>query len=274
VRKRPERGLAELERWFQEAVVRPQERPRRASPRIEPASAWIRPSAHHSAAERIAIYSRMYHARMRDALAVDFPAVERLLGADGFERLVRLYLGAHPSRHYSLNALGRSLPSFLDGPVRIARRRLLADVARVELAIAEAFDEERCEPIGPADVARVPAGAWERARPVLVPALRLVACEHRAEAVVTAARRGEALPPLGRRPSWVVVWRKGEVVWRLEIEQADFAALSALRDGATLGEALEAAAAVHRGTPEELVALVRRGFAGWTSEGFFARVDV
>ena len=269
-----ERSLDELERWFQAAVVRPQERGRRARADRAPAEEEILPSAHLAPAERIDIYGSMYFLRMRDALAVDYPALQRLAGAEGFEHLVRAYVTAHPSRRYSLNFLGEQLPAFLSGPVRIPRRALLADVARLERAMSEAFDAERSPVLSPAELAAVPPEAWTRARIRLGAAVRVLALEHRANAIVAAVRKDEPLPPLGRSRTWTVVYRKDQVVWRTNLTESMHAVLRVLAANGTLPEAIGAAARAFRGSPEALQAEIFRWFGEWASEGLFAAVDL
>lgn len=268
-------SLASLERWFQEALVRPEVAARDLDhERLAPASTWIRPSAHLSPGERLDLYSGMYFRRMHEALASDYPALVHLAGAERFEGLVRAYLGAHPSRHYSLNFLGRELPGFLARAPSIPRHALFADVARLELAMTEVFDEQESPRLAHADLASIPPEAWERARPRLVAALRLVELGHRANAIVTAARHGQPLPALSKARTRVVVWRRDWTVWRMELEEPAFLALRTMLGGGTLQAAVEAAAAADRGAPQELAASVYRWFGTWVGEGFFRSIEV
>jgi len=272
-----ERSLDELERWFQDEVVRPHERrapaaKARATGARERAQDWVLPSRHLRPAQRIAIYTQAYFIRLHECLQSDYPAVARLCGEVGFERLVRAYLRVHPSRHYSLNVLGRKLPEFLDGPVRIARRALLADVARLEQRMAEVFDERDTPVLTPADFAALPASVWDDAYPQLIAALRVEAFDHRANAIVSAARQEQSLPPLGRQQTWVAIYRKDDVLWRMDLTQPMYEVLRALREGASLRAAIEAGARVFAGTPAEMQAQVFGWFAEWVGEGFFSAV--
>jgi hypothetical protein len=195
-----------------------------------------------------------------------------LCGDEGFERLARAYLQRHPSRHWSLNVLGRHMGEFLAGPVRVPRRALLADVARLEASMSAVFDAPASAALGPADFARVPAEQWANARPRLVDALAIHAFDHRANALVTAVRQKTPLPDLGRKKTWVAVYRKDFVVWRMDLTAPMHAALAAVARGASLREAIESGASVFRGPPDELERDVARWFGEWASEGFFAEI--
>lgn len=263
--------LAPLQRWFQGEVVRPWEKS--PSKGVARATEWVLPSRTLAARERVAIYARMYRLRMLEALHTDYPALARLSGEEGFERLARAYLRAHPSRHPSLNFLGRKLPEFLATKRGLSRRALLADVATLENAMSEVFDAPRETSLSGEDFARLTPEQWTSARLRLPKALRLLALQHAANAIVTAVRQEKTLPELRKKRTWVAVYRKDFVVWRMDLNESMHAALAALRDGATLHDALVAAAGVFDGSPQELALEVRRWFGEWTAEGFFAAVE-
>jgi hypothetical protein len=263
------KALPRLERWFQDEIVRPHEG--RTAGR--PAKSVVLPSRHLSPEERVGIYSEMYFLRLHDCLVEDYPAVRKLLGPPAFERLARAYLKQHPSRHYSLNVLGRKLPEFLDGPLRIPRRAMLADVARVERAISESFDAEVSVPLTPSDLALIPPAAWESGRIRLTESLRLLELGHRANAVVSACRQEKPLPALGRAKTWVLLYRKEWTVWRMDITQSMHAVLAALKAGRPLGRALAEGAKSYAGSPEEMQTEVHRWFREWATEGLFAAVE-
>ena len=147
------RDLVRLQRWFQDRTL---------NGPVKDAGREILPSRTLEPNERLEIYSGMFPLRMREALNADFPAVRALLGGDGFERLVRAYVKKHPSRHPSLNHLGDHLPRFLGGTARVPRKALVRDVARLELAMTEVFDEKRAEPLDSKGLAKVPPEAWTR----------------------------------------------------------------------------------------------------------------
>src|SRR5204862_520300 len=81
-----------------------------------------------------------------------------LLGEERFTELVRAYVEAFASRSYTLNRLGDRLPGFLAswGPRR--GRALRADLARLELAMMEVFDEVETPPLVAEALARVAPG--------------------------------------------------------------------------------------------------------------------
>jgi hypothetical protein len=249
--------------WFQKSVVAPHERRKR---RLAPAHRHLLPSKTLRPEERLGIYVDAYMARLVEALEEDFPALAHRLGPRAFQRTCRAYLERHPSRSRSLNVLGRKLPGFLSG-------RAALDLARLEVAMSEVFDGEAVEPLRPADFARLTPEALAGARLDCVPTLRLLALDHDANPYVDAVRQErDPVPPLRRKRSWVAVYRKEFKVCRLDLKEAAFDALSALRRGRTVSASVAAAARRWKGTAAELQKQVRQWFGEWVSEGFFARV--
>ena len=274
----PELALGGLQQWLQSVIVHPGRvdealaAPGAAS--LVPAGrteSVVLPSARLTAPERVGVYHGMYLARMREALESDYPALARFLGPAGWERLVAGYVRAHPSRGYTLNALGRHLPEFVQ-TARVRRPAFCRDLARLEWAVAEVFDSPETPPLSEADIAAVEPGAWAKARLVPVAALCLVVLEHDAGAHLDALRDGvRRRPPVRRRRNRVVVYRRSYAVFRREQTAAAFALLGDLVDGLTLGRALgRALDRRERLGPEEGFRLFRE----WAAMGLFHAVEL
>jgi hypothetical protein len=223
--------------------------------------------------QRVGIYADAYMARLVEALEEDFPALSQLVGHRAFHRLCRAYLERFPSRSWSLNPLGRKLPEFLSGRVKVPRREAARDLARVEVAMSEVFDGEAADALKPADFAKIPPGNLAAARLEFVPTFRLLEFDHAVNSFIDAVRQEcEAVPPLRRKRSWIAVYRKEFQVWRLDLKESAHAALSALHRGRTVTQAVAEASRVWKGNPADLQTQIRQWFGEWVSEGFFARM--
>jgi hypothetical protein len=274
----PELALGGLQQWLQAVVVHPGRveealaaRPAAALVPAGRTDSVVLPSASLTATERVGVYHGMYLARMREALESDYPALARFLGPSAWEDLVCSYVQAHPSRSYTLNVLGRELPSFV-ARSRVRRPAFCRDLARLEWAVTEAFDAPGSLPLSGEALAAVAPGAWGRARLVPVPALRLLVLEHDAGSHLDALREGRRRPPVRRRRSRVVVYRRGDAVLRRDLAAAAFALLRDLVDGLTVGRAL-ARALERRGArlgPDGAFRL----FRDWAAMGLFHAVSV
>ena len=263
-----------MQRWFLDDVRRATALPRpKPSARRIRAADVVLPSATLTARERMAIYGRMYAARLEECLADDYKVVHVLLGCDGFSRLCRRYITRHPPSSWTLNELGAAFPAFVRRVPRLPRAALVRDVSKIERAMSEAFDAEQAAPLTSADIAKVPAAAWATARLVPSASLRLLALGTHANRVVTSVLQDRGVPADDAAgPTWVAVYRKEYRVWRLDLTAPMHAALSALVRGKPLAAAVAAAQRAFDGPPESLAGLVRNWFALWIDEGLFSGV--
>ncbi len=112
---------------------------------------------------RIAIYYDAYRLRLLEALDANYPVLHAWIGDDEFEQLGLAYLDAHPSRHFSIRYFGNRLPEFL-GTEPYRDRPYLAEMATLEWALSEAFDDADDEIMQIEDMAGIPPDAWPSLR--------------------------------------------------------------------------------------------------------------
>ena len=272
--------LERLVRWVQEVVTHPDGVAAGAASRTaEEALATtvesvVLPSPTLSASERIGVYAGMYYLRLIEVLEGDFPGMKALLGSDAFLGLMHEYVAAHPSRHYSLNMLGAQLAAFVrEERAELPHATFLAELAELERALQEAFDAPAAEPLSADELLALPPERWAAARLVPNPSLRLFEFEHPVNAWYVAFKVGDAGPVPEPAPSWTAVYRREFRVWRANLTHVRFELLSAIRDGVTLGAALERAAATPGAEPEELAASVGAWFQDWAGDGIFIAVE-
>jgi hypothetical protein len=269
--------LGRVQRWMQQVVVHPgtvEEALAAARGKLAPSriGQLILPSRTLTPAERVEIYQRMYPLRMEEALGVDYPALQRFLGGDGFRRLVRDYVAAFPSRSYTLNRLGDHLPEFIPTAPGLRHRAFCHDLARLELAMTEVFDEAETPALSPEAVAAVPPEKWPEVRLRPIAAFRLLAVRYPVNAYVASLGGKAQRPPRpGRQDAWLLVFRRDYSVRRLELTRPGHDLLSALAAGRTLGDAVTAAAR-RRGAAARHTQL-HRWFRQWMASGLFAGLE-
>jgi len=274
--ERPE--LSRLQRWMQEVVVHPGT----VEEAIESAEAEreipsedlgevVLPSHSMTSAERIGVYHGMYLMRMEEALETDYPVIRYHLGDHQFAHLVREYVQRYPSTSYTLNRLGDYLPQFFLDESEWPQAAFLHDLARLELAMTEVFDEEETPVLGAAELEEVSPEAWEAARLQPIAAFRLLAFKHSVTPNLVAFHEDRPSPSPRRRASWVALYRRDYSVLRLELSRAEHDLLRAIVDGTPLGEALAVAAASSKSSRQQ--AKVFRWFRTWISEGLFTAIE-
>ena len=119
------------------------------------AESFIKPNDRLTSYERLEIYNRQYWFRVRNCFYEDYPGLRAILGDKKFEKLAETYLAKFPSQSYTLRNLGSRLVKFLEANPKLAapHKQLALDMARLEWAHIEAFDNEALPPLQPADLA-------------------------------------------------------------------------------------------------------------------------
>jgi hypothetical protein len=273
----PAFGLPTVQRWLQavivhpgdveEAIASPEAAAEVAPERLEE---LVKPSHSLTSAERVEIYHGMYLLRMVEALEADYPAVRHFLGEEEFEQMVVDYVQSFPSRSYTLNRLGDHLPRFFAEHPERPHAAFLAELARYELAVTEAFDEQESPVLSPDEVKAIPQEAWPSARLVPIAALRLLAFRYAVTAAVEASQSKAEPPAPRRRQSWVAVYRRDYSVLRTDLTRPQYELLSALAAGSSLGQAVATAALQLRASRRE--SAVFRWFSSWVAAGMFSKV--
>ncbi len=270
--------LNHLQKWMQAVVVHPgtteqalrsPEAERLLSARKIATVLLASPAL--SPAERIAIYQEMYPLRMHDALLADYPGLEHFLG-HRFQELVVAYAEAHPSKDYTLNRFGDHVPAFLARQRRFLPRPFLVDLARLELALTEAFDERESPTLKAGDFEAISVSRLARTRLVTVPSVRLVSLEWNAGDYLDSVRDENHHHPKPRKePAFVLVFRRNYAIYRLPVSAAAFALLEDIVAGRPIGVAVQRALA-RRGLKRASAEDFSRWFQQWTSEGVFGGV--
>ncbi len=147
---------------------------REGSLESEDLSFLVPPNDRLGSAEQLDIYADMYFHRLHDCLAEDFPVLVARLGGARFHNLVTDYLLAHAPTHFSLRELGRALPGFLESHALDRELPTLADLARLEWARADVFDDADAVPLSREQLLELGASEPERSALALIPAARLL----------------------------------------------------------------------------------------------------
>ncbi len=245
-----------IQRWLHAAILAPRAPApvalKRSAPALTPATG-------------LAIYRHAYRARLQEALADDFPAVQAVLGAELFARLTTDYIRLHPPRDATLNRYGERLPQFVAAwRGRLSARVVATELARLEWALVEAIHAPRQAPIAALDLASLPAEAWPELRLVANPSLRVLTLRAPVNALYEAFRTEGTIAASAvagaTLPAAVAVFRTADGLRRLDLELAAAGVLRRLAAGVALGVAI--ARLPQRAAPD-----VQRWFGAWLGAG-------
>jgi hypothetical protein len=201
-----------------------------------------------------AVYRRNLHGNFATVLALEFPAVQRLLGEIAFRALARAFQRAHPSTRGDLHRIGAPFADWLRTQPELGALPWIADVAALEWAWEEAA--VALDAVAAVDVAAFVAMDPDRQlalRAQLHPALRIVQSAAPIHSIWRdnlpdaegriAALAADYTLSLDRGGEAVLVERPGRTVEVSTLQPAEATWLAALAQGETLGTAIDRAAA-------------------------------
>jgi hypothetical protein len=288
-------NLASLQRTMARAVMQPltsTERMQNTAPDGKSmrayASRFIKPNDRLTSFERLEIYNRQYWFRLLSSMIEDFPGLRAVLGDRKFEAMSKAYLVDYPSQSFTLRNLGARLETWLRKHPKWAGREqeLAIDIARLEWADIQAFDGKAEPPLRPEGLG-ADAGAHLKLR--LQPYISLLNLKYPVDDLLLEVRKEEedsdfasnafqerhkrkreqAVAKLLPAEIYLAVHRVDDSVYFRRMEREEFVILRALRDGKSLGKAIETAFRTSRVAVEERAVLLQRWFQNWAALGWF-----
>ncbi len=184
---------------------------------------------------RFNVYRNNVAVSLTEALETAFPVVRKIVGEEFFAALAGVYLREHPPRSPLLMFYGDEMPRFLArfGPTR--GLGYLPDVARLELAVREAYHAADAAPVGPDNLQD--SRLFER--PLrFAPAVRLIRSRWPLHGIWRANTDPGAPQKPEMRKEDVLVVRPSFDPEALLLAPADAAFVAALMRGQTIAAAL------------------------------------
>ncbi len=282
--KTGERSLLRLESWMLAAITSPQGVPERVNSREE------RPFIHETntwdARSRMEVYWSAFRIRLQECMAVDYPTFKLAVGDELFENFVAEYLEAHPPQSYTLGRLGMKFPDFLSAsrPRRESADTpdwadYLADLARFELTLSEVFDGAGLEshpgaaPSRFQDLSSLNGEEFVNLRFQVAPCLRLLTTRFAVRDHYLSLKQGRAEEPVPASQHMAVT-RVNYAVKHYELSRVQWQLLCALRNGDSLGAALEQACEAHPEACETIAVQLGPWFQTWTAANFFQSITL
>ena len=209
--------------------------------------------------EAIGIYRTTFTSGAIKALRLSYPAIERLTGADFFDRAAAHFVEESPPRSGCLDDYGAGFAEFLQHFEPAAGLRYLPDVARLERAVNIALHAADEKPLNVEEFSAAIAIASTRLAFTPHPSLSLIETAFPADAIWGAvlAQDDDALASLSLEggPFFLLVSRDAEGVQVTRISKGAHDFLSPLCAGQSFAAAFDAAPS------DELPSLLAECFA-------------
>lgn len=211
-------------------------------------------------AERFKVYRNNVQFGLTRTLAVRFPVIAQLVGAEFFAAMARVFIAQSPPQNPVLLHWGADFAAFLQDFPPVAHLPYLGCVARLEYARGLACHAADADPIPPEALTHV---GPERLRLVLHPSVALFHAAFPAVQIWLAHQPGHAGTPIGPGPDHALIGRAPDFTLIVaRIDPGTHAVLAALQAGQTLGQA-----ATLSDPAEALSLLLRHGLIITTLSG-------
>jgi hypothetical protein len=188
----------------------------------------INPSKQMTREARFGVYTTAYRLRLAGFLAEDFKVLHSAVGDETFEALAEAYIAATPSQHRNARWYAHDLPDFMQANEPWRDSRILIDLARLERALADAFDAADGTPCSVAALASLSPDQWSEMRLSFDPSVEVLTLAQGSAAAFEAVAAETLCPtPDETQDEAVLVWRHPEngVIYRV-LEPAEALAIT------------------------------------------------
>ncbi|MEZ5778128.1 MAG: DNA-binding domain-containing protein [Paracoccaceae bacterium] len=190
------------------------------------------------AGRRFNVYRNNVTVSLTEALRQAFPVVRALVGDEFFSAMALDFLRAHPPSSPLLMFYGEAMPGFLESFPPVAHLGYLPDIARLELALRQAYHADDAAPVAPETLQSLAPDVFVAARLELAPALRLIPSRWPLHSIWSANARGTPIPKSATGEDVLVV-RPGFDPEPVLLPAGSAPFVAGLLAGRTVGQAID-----------------------------------
>ena len=156
------------------------------------------------------VYRYAYGSRLVDALRNDHELLHLYLGDEMFDEMGHAYVKVRPSEHPNLRWFSQGLPEFLRSNAPYSQYPVLGDLAALEKALNDAFDDSDGAVVSLADVAAFAPDIWKDLTFTPHPTAARLDLTTNAAAIWRALKNDETPPDAEtlQEPARLLVWRQ------------------------------------------------------------------
>lgn len=255
-------SLADLQRALQDGILGKEAQ----------AEALIAPPPTGSPGQRFDVYQNGYLQRLTEFLANDYGQLQRYLGDTRFSAMAKAYATRHPPDNPNARWFSRHLPVFLKDTAPYRRHPEVAELARLEQALNDAFDGPDSNIVTMADLAAIDPTRFSEVRFELAPTAQKFSVTTNVSSLWSCLKCDEK-PPCAidlDSPSQILVWRQASGSRFRLLGEEEAMAIDGVAQGLSFGTICEMIAVYE---DADGAALRTAGYLrGWLEAEIIARV--
>lgn len=225
---------------------------------------WIRTKDNFTPQEQLMVYVNSYRYRLHDVVAEDYPVLKYYLSDKPFHDLIWDFVGETQPDHFNIGRYAVKLPEF----IKSARPgdHFAHALCLLETNIAQMADPKETQALKESQISSLTAEKLMVSKLYPREALILMECDYQINEYYQAVMDGSMPANPQLEGSYLAVFRHEDVVWRMTLEADEFALLSKLFNGTTIGESLSE-------LDESANIKVTEYFSRWMRNGLLAAHD-
>lgn len=190
---------------------------------------------------RLKVYRNNIVGSLTDLMLATFPTIEKLVGKEFFEGMACSFILKHPPAQGCLSLYGAGFAEFMEGFGPAKSLPYLPDMARLEIAMNEAYYAPDDAPLSPEFLAALAPEELAALRLKLRSSARLLASPFPLTAIRAFCENDDpkATLDIDSGGEMLMVYRPHLQSLIVTLAPDDFAMLASLAENLTLGEALE-----------------------------------
>jgi len=212
------------------------------------------------------IYLNNHRASLMASLAGNYEMLRRLMGDEAFDGAAAHHVEAHASSGWTLDGYGGDFCETL--AAMWSDRSELADLARLEWALAQAFVAPDTQPLA---LAHIPDVDWDSAVLCGVASATVVEVRTNADEIMTALIDDGGSVPVRPWCGSVLVWRRGFGPCFRRLDSDEVRWVWRVLDGLSFADFCDALAA--ETGPERGIARAGELLARWTNANLLSAID-
>ncbi len=228
------------------------------------AEQWIRSKEQFAPQEQLAVYINAYRYRLYDVVAEDYPVLKEYLGKDAFYNLIWAFVNTAQPSHFNIGRFALKLPAFVKG--LLPKDNFAHELCQLETTIAQLTDPEETAPLEQKHLVGMTPDAFMESRLYPRTALQLAEFTYPVNDYYRKVMDEESPKKPRRKASYLAVFRHEDVVWRMDVEKAEYHLLTQLFSGKTVGDALETC-------DESAASKLSEYFSRWMRNGMLAAFE-
>jgi uncharacterized protein (UPF0276 family) len=222
---------------------------------------WIKTKKDFTPKNQLNVYFNAYRYRLNDVAAEDYPVLKKYLGESLFNDLIWNFVNSEYSEHFNIGRFALKLPDFLK---KFLPKNIFAyELCLLETEISQIQDYTETNPLEQKHIEGVTPEIFIKSKLYPRTALKLFKFKNPINKYYSSVMQGKNSENIVNKPSYLVVFRHDNIVWRMDLEAQEYNLLNHCFSGIEIGKALEKNSKL---SPEKLF----QYFSKWMSNGLLA----